>query len=666
MLVIQYNDTVFPGGLGDRIVGMISVKTICNILNRPFKINWIKENVKKYIDYSKYDYELYSNKSDDIKIIVSHEQKKLKSYLSEEQNIFPHTETHFYINQEISQYLFMNNLYKNNNYYKSIYNEYNNLFNDILKPTNYLLDNINKHIYNKKNIIGLQYRCGDKYMLTNGGEQHDTNYVEYINSSLQKIKDICDNKYENYNIFITSDYSDIYIKTVNVFNKENVIYVDDIIQHIDRKSVDDDISKVFIDMYILSQKTTELYISICSNYGRVAALSSPHNNIYDVINLQKLDKKNLLSKEENYYSLNKKYNETREHIIEINNDDIQFYYGIDNSNSHNVTQYIMCYLKKNEIIDTKKSIHEIIPDMYPCMYKKLFIFNNHNLIHTINEEHTYLKENLLLKNNKIYIEKSIDNLTTYHNAGFFSCCSVKLMNIIQYYNKYGKIPDIVDSQYQFNWYKKDLSQDITFEYFENYNKNDIVFYKDYVDYLEGYQFSEYSKLDYENICPFIDKYFSVSRNINYIINTMENKYNLNYENTCVLFYRGNDKNRETHICSYIEYVIYAKNIMDKNPNIQFLIQSDETEFIEIMGKLFPNSFYFKDETRHMKKCDDTVDIVMRETNNLYSKYYLAITLIMSKCKYVVCGSGNCSIWIMLYRGNCKNIYQNFNNKWYIT
>ena len=45
--------------------------------------------------------------------------------------------------------------------------------------------------------------------------------------------------------------------------------------------------------------------------------------------------------------------------------------------------------------------------------------------------------------------------------------------------------------------------------------------------------------------PLINKYFSPSDEINEIITTMKKKYSLDYENICVLFYRGNDKNRET-------------------------------------------------------------------------------------------------------------------------
>ena len=36
---------------------------------------------------------------------------------------------------------------------------------------------------------------------------------------------------------------------------------------------------------------------------------------------------------------------------------------------------------------------------------------------------------------------------------------------------------------------------------------------------------------------------------------------------------------------------------------------------------------------------------------------------MSKSKYIVCCAGNCSIWIMLYRGNCDNVYEYTNGKW---
>jgi hypothetical protein len=41
----------------------------------------------------------------------------------------------------------------------------------------------------------------------------------------------------------------------------------------------------------------------------------------------------------------------------------------------------------------------------------------------------------------------------------------------------------------------------------------------------------------------------------------------------------------------------------------------------------------------------------------------ATFLIISKCKYIICSSGNCSIWMMFYRNNSHNVYQNLHKQW---
>jgi hypothetical protein len=146
---------------------------------------------------------------------------------------------------------------------------------------------------------------------------------------------------------------------------------------------------------------------------------------------------------------------------------------------------------------------------------------------------------------------------------------------------------------------------------------------------------------------------------------MEEKYGLveNYDNICVLFHRGNDKQRETSLCAYNDIIQKSREIVEKNPGVGLLIQSDETEFIEELGAIYPDHILFKDEIRHMRKCDNTVDKVFPETNYTFSKYFLAIVIIMSKCKHVVCGSGNISMWIAFFRGNVENFHQYFGNKW---
>jgi len=124
-----------------------------------------------------------------------------------------------------------------------------------------------------------------------------------------------------------------------------------------------------------------------------------------------------------------------------------------------------------------------------------------------------------------------------------------------------------------------------------------------------------------------------------------------------LFYRGNDKATETPLPSFDEYIEQAKNILEKeknNPKFKFLIQSDETNFINEMKETFPNHIIFYNEIRHMPKTNTSVDLVMNEKNYEYSKLYLAIMLIMSKCKYIISGCGNNPLWIYFFRGNLNN------------
>lgn len=250
-----------------------------------------------------------------------------------------------------------------------------------------------------------------------------------------------------------------------------------------------------------------------------------------------------------------------------------------------------------------------------------------------------------------------------HNSGFFSCCSVRLDNIIKYFNQNRRLPLIVDSSAQFDWYKPPRSHKASIV--ETYFTTDLsgIPFRGPINYGHWFQLIDYKKIEFKAIQPFVTKYFSPSNEIQDIVITLESKYALDYSNLCVLFYRGNDKITETELSSYDEYIAKAKEIQEQNPSIRFLLQSDETEFLEALSSHFPNSFYFKDEIRHIKKANTSVDKVFPQDNYQFSKYFLAITLCMAKCKYVVCGSGNCSIWIALYRGNTEGIYQHLHDKW---
>ena len=259
-------------------------------------------------------------------------------------------------------------------------------------------------------------------------------------------------------------------------------------------------------------------------------------------------------------------------------------------------------------------------------------------------------------------------LTVGHNAGFFSCTTIFLEHILDYYNKHHTHPEYIDSTGMYTWYKMQHNSiaDIKTEYFVDqkrtvalpmYQEGDPPIRSTSKDVEQ--QFVHYQYLNYTALKPFIERFFSPSLTIQTIIQDMEEKYNLDYDNLCVLFYRGNDKAKENKLPSYEQYVITARARLQINPNLRFLVQSDETEFIDAMKEAFPdNHIVFYDEIRHIpRNPQTTVDRVYYAQNYVMSKYFLAITYMMARAKYVVCGSGNCSYWIALFRGHNEGMTQ---------
>jgi hypothetical protein len=60
-------------------------------------------------------------------------------------------------------------------------------------------------------------------------------------------------------------------------------------------------------------------------------------------------------------------------------------------------------------------------------------------------------------------------------------------------------------------------RDITYDYFEHYDNIKDININYPINYSHDNQFIDYSKLDYNNIIPVVNKYFSPSKHINDII-----------------------------------------------------------------------------------------------------------------------------------------------------
>lgn len=254
-------------------------------------------------------------------------------------------------------------------------------------------------------------------------------------------------------------------------------------------------------------------------------------------------------------------------------------------------------------------------------------------------------------------------LSIRHNAGFFSCCTIRLIEIIKFFNQHKRLPASIDDKEQFAFFKKNPEDYVVPEFFKTtdfpveHTKEVVV-----TEEPGEVSFGDYSKLHFEDVNPFLYKYFSPSDAVWNICSKYEANYQIDFQNTCAIFYRGNDKKRECEITPYEDFINKAQEVLDANPDIRFLVQPDETEFLQAFTKAFPGRCFNFKETPHMRRKDSAIFYELPSDKKMdHGQHFLAAVLTMSRCKHVITHSGNGGMFCVLYRGNFDNVFQ-FRNK----
>lgn len=244
------------------------------------------------------------------------------------------------------------------------------------------------------------------------------------------------------------------------------------------------------------------------------------------------------------------------------------------------------------------------------------------------------------------------------NVGFFCHCSVRLTHILEFVNNYKKLPVAIDGTEQFKLYKPAdrKYEDITSDFFEE-NKDILINYHRQYQFHPHWQFGSYINFPFYEFAPFVRRFFAPSQQIKDLISQLELKYNIDYDNSCMAYYRGTDKYLETELISFDEMFAQIEDVRSMRPGINVVIQSDQTQFIELAREKYPGATIFENENVHTTTNNGIHYIYKDDENYKIISHFLAIMFIMSKCKYVITGSGNCGLWIALLRGNTDNYFQ---------
>lgn len=239
-------------------------------------------------------------------------------------------------------------------------------------------------------------------------------------------------------------------------------------------------------------------------------------------------------------------------------------------------------------------------------------------------------------------------------GGFFSCCSIRLFQIVDYINKYNLDPH-VDSTNQFIEYKPKFEKhnDISQHFFNFNNDIKIPYPIKITTATKELQFSDYKLINFSQVKHVIDKYFYPSDKIINTINFLEKKYNFNYKNLLTVYYRSTDKCIETNVPPFKEIINKTTEILQKHPHLQILYITDDNKTISEMQKKFKNVIIINELEKYYKR------------GYKHAIIFLSCVIIMSKSNSIITTSGNVSNWMIFYRNHSNNIYQYLSEKKYI-
>lgn len=259
----------------------------------------------------------------------------------------------------------------------------------------------------------------------------------------------------------------------------------------------------------------------------------------------------------------------------------------------------------------------------------------------------------------------MDTLQLTHSAGFFSCSTVGLLYILDFFNTNKKLPEVLDRSKQYTYYTSEDKNPAEY-YFNESNKVNIGYETPVkiTDEPEEDQFSDYSKINYKEIAPFVLKYYTPSREVTDLTVSYKEKYNLDYNKLCAVYHRGTDKWTETPLADYEDFIQKAKQVQQNNPEIKFLVQTDENDFVRRFVEEFKESAIILEEVDRVDRNGPCVHFTIpSDKRTEHGLAYFASVLCLSKCKHLITHSGNGAMWCMFYRDGIDNVHQWLQDRW---
>jgi hypothetical protein len=240
-----------------------------------------------------------------------------------------------------------------------------------------------------------------------------------------------------------------------------------------------------------------------------------------------------------------------------------------------------------------------------------------------------------------------------HEAGFFSICSTTLIEIAKSTFEVGDI----DVSYAFKHYKDSPADNVWNKFFKPRNKS-IPFANDVKNPFAHKMFhhDRYSEIDHSAVKSLLAKYFAPSDECLELVEQFKNRYAFDYDKTIVIYYRGTDKYIEIDPTPIESYIDAAHKLIALHPDYRVLVQTDQKQIKDILMNEFAGRVFCIDELPTTQS-QVAIHKAIVENKDEFALNFLAVVLLMSKCKHLITSTGNVGYWITLFRGHSDRVVQ---------
>ena len=250
----------------------------------------------------------------------------------------------------------------------------------------------------------------------------------------------------------------------------------------------------------------------------------------------------------------------------------------------------------------------------------------------------------------------MNQLDCLWNSGFYSNQSQVFLSLLILLS-HGIIPETICYALGFRRLKKDPNRDVYHDFYRIDPNVEVQLLKTVT--LPDENRKQFDLYDFEYYNPIVKRFFTPSDVILERKNILMDKYEIDPDKTISVLYRGTDKSTELVLAHPQDYLIVTQRLLQKNPDFKVLLQTDQTQVIQMFVEALGDKVVFFEETPSTTGRDSMISAMERDNGDMtdWMQWFDAALRVVASCSSVVSHTGNCGLWMNLYRGSTTNVFQ---------